>query len=306
MKKLKKNVWKYIAVIPFALTLIIGFQNCQEKKNIINIASNSAPPVANIVEFLFLPGEVSDEEIVILADYFTVNSSVTFNLKAFTGQGARFEKYDSFEWSVSLHEDLGNQEASSVNQDDNTKITTQSNYKWSFDRTGVYDVLATLTSSEGEPSVIIGRTIIIGQCVDFPLEIQINDVGVSETTEEGSSFISASLPVDEKVFFVDRSDGETLDIDNGLWEVRHNGYRIPDSSLTADQYTQLTMTMVNILEGDVITLEFFTQLENANCITYTEKRYKMTDSGLSPLEDTSSTTTTTSNSTSTSITTTTL
>ena len=163
MKKLKENIWKYIATISFALTLIIGFQNCQEQKNIINIASNSAPPVVNTVEFLLLPEEVSDEEIVILSDYFTVNSLVTFNLKAFKGQEAKFEKYDSFEWSVSLHEDLGHTEAVLVNENDDEK--TQSNYKWTFSRTGVYDVLSTLTSSQGEPSVSIGRTIVIGQCV---------------------------------------------------------------------------------------------------------------------------------------------
>ena len=73
---------------------------------------------------------------------------------------------------------------------------------------------------------------------DFPLEIQINDINVSETTEGGSSFISAALSADENVFFVDRSDEETLDIDNGLWEVRHNGYRVDSSSLSVDQYTQ--------------------------------------------------------------------
>ena len=306
MQRFKRKIWKYITVISFVVISVIGFQNCESEKNIINVASNSTP-IVNIVELLLLPEDSSDEEIVVLADYFSINTSVTFTLGAFTGQQARFEKYDSFEWSISLHEDLGNQEASSVNQDDNTKITDQLNYQWVFNSVGVYDVLATLTSSEGEPSVIVSRVIVVGQCATSSLEINVNHPQDSENTND-SNFISIVLPVDETSFFVDNSDGETIDINNGLWEVRHNGHRIADSSLTVDQYTQLTMTMVNILEGDIITLEFFTQLEDDSCITYSGKNYKMVDGSLSPLDEEPSTTTTTtsSNSTSTSTTTTTL
>ena len=292
MKTLKKNIWKYIAVMSLVLISIIGFQNCQQdERNIINVASHSAPPVDNVVEFLLLPEEILDKEIVVLTDHFNINTSVTFSLGAFMGEEARFEKYDNFEWSVFLHEDLGNAEAVLVNEDDDQRVTTQTDYKWSSDRTGVYDISSDLTSSQGEPSVSIDRMVVIGQCESSPLKIQFDGINVSQTAEN-SSFTSVSSLVDRATFSVNRSDSKALNVSNGLWEVRHNGYRFDSGSLDVDQYTQLTMIMVNTIKGDVITLEFFTQLEDESCITYSEKRYKKTSDGLSLLSESSSTTTT--------------
>ena len=296
MQRFGKKGWKYVPILmSFLLILMIGFQNCQDQRNIINIASNSTPSTnRNTVELLFLPEEVSNEEIRVLSDHFAVDTSVTFVLKALEGQETAFEIYDNFEWSISLHEDLGNVEATLINQDDTKRITSQTNYEWSFNEIGVYAILATLTSSGEEPSLDISRSIVIGQCANSPLEINININNVQSSQTEGSSTsTSTSLPLNETSFYVDRSDGQTVNISNGLWEVRFNGHKVESSFFNIEQYTQLTMVGVNVVEGDIITVEFFTQLEGDNCITYSKGSYKMTDGNLSPLDEVLTTVTTT-------------
>ena len=287
----------------FLLILVIGFQNCQEQRHIIDVASNSTPVTntstgtnTNTVELLFLSEEVSDEEILVFADHFAVNTSVTFVVRAFTGQETALEAYNNFEWSVSLKDLVGNTEAAVVNSDDNERVTSQLNYDWSFNEVGVYDILATLTSSGGEPSLDISRNIVIGQCENSPLEIIMNNI---QSSQAGGSATSTSisststLPTNETSFYVDRSDGQAININNGLWEVRLNSHRVESSFFNSEQYTQLTMFDVSILEGDTVTVEFFTQLEGDSCITYSRASYKMTDGHLSFLDVPSSSTTTT-------------
>ena len=304
-QRLGKRNWKYISIsISFLLMLMIGFQNCQDQRHIINIASRHGPAI-NTVELILLPEEGSSA-IKILADDFAVDTSVTFVVKDFSDQ-AELENYTSFEWSVFLHEDLGNVETTLLNQDDNEKITTQPNYEWSFNARGVYNVLATLTSSE-ETSLDISGSIIIGQCPSPPLDIIYENILSTidqQQPEDTSSSTSTSLTLNELSFSVERSDQETMNINNGLWEIRHNGHKVESSLFNVDQYTLLTLVGLNIAEEDTITFEFFTQLEGESCITYSEKSYKMTNGSLLP-SDSSSTTTTMTTSSSTSTTTTTI
>ena len=286
----------------FLLILMIGFQNCQEQRHIINVASNSTPVTdtstsTNTVELLFLPEEVLGEEILIFADHFAINTSVTFVIKAFTGQETALDAYNNFEWSVSLEDLVGNTEGTVVNSDDNKRVTSQLNYEWSFNEVGVYDILATLASSGGELSLAISRSIVIGQCENSPLEISMNNVQSSQAGESSTS--TSTLPPNETSFYVDRTDGQAVNINNGLWEVRLNGHRIESHFFNVEQYTQLTMFDVSILEGDTVTVEFFTQLEGDSCITYSRASYKMIDGHLSFLDVPSSSTTTTTIDTST-------
>ena len=105
--------------------------------------------------------------------------------------------------------------------------------------------------------------------------------------------------------YVVRNDGEAITqegITNGLWEIRYNGQRVDNSLFSSDQYAELDitgLTGLNILEEDVITLEFFTQLEGENCITYSEESYEMTNGNLMPIDESLSPTTTTTISTTT-------
>ena len=162
MQKSKKHILKYIAIMSFVFVLMIGFQNCQDQKHIINIASRRPQPATNTLKFLFLP-ETGSNTVRVLSDSFAVNTSLTFSISAFSGQETELEKYTSFEWSIVLHEDLGNSEATVLNQ----QTTTQPSHQWSFNRSGVYDISAILTSEEGL-SANVSRVIVIGQCASSP------------------------------------------------------------------------------------------------------------------------------------------
>ena len=228
---------------------MIGFQNCQDQRHIINIASRRESPVtnANAVEILFLP-ETGSNTVRILADDFIINTLVRFDLKTLAGQEATLEQYNNFEWFIYLY-DLSNMEKTLVNQ----QITSQSNYEWTFNSLGVYDISATLTSEDGS-SVNANRVIVIGQC---------------ENPSESPLFFIDKNPDSETSFYVARTDGEAINITNGLWELRHNGQNVESNLFNVNQHTGLTLAGLDILEEDVITLEFFTQLENENCITDT-------------------------------------
>ena len=289
---------KYFSIFiscSFLLVLMIGFQNCQKQRNIIDIASQSA---INEIELLLLP-DGGSRAVRILADDFDVNSSVTFTVEALKEEDqAEFEKYTNFEWFISLYdlyEDLDNLDPTFLNQDDNEKRTDQANYKWSFNEIGVYNISVDMTALEGVLPITIGRNIVIGQCTNSPLEIDetlSETVGSEESTSDDQTFevsslnsTTTTLPLNKVLFSVDSVDGEVISINNGLWEVRHNGQRIESHLFSFDQYISLTLIGLEIVEEDNITLEFFTQLEGENCITYSEKSYQMTDGILLALDE---------------------